>query len=153
MDPFMREAFAEAEKGIEDGDGGPFGAVVVKNGTIVARGHNEVVKRNDPTAHAEILAIRNASALLQDFNLSGCELYVTGEPCPMCFSAIHWAHIDKVYYCNTKQEAADIGFDDAFISEVILGKKSDPIPFIHTPDEGCRTLFKAWAEDPDKVPY
>ena len=89
MNKFMEEAFREAQKGIAAGDGGPFGAVIVKDGEIIARGHNEVVKTNDPTSHAEMSAIRNASSRLQNFKLEGCTLYVTGEPCPMCFSAIH----------------------------------------------------------------
>jgi len=149
----MKEAFLEAKRGIESGDGGPFGAVLVKEGEIIARGHNEVIKTNDPTAHAEMVTIRNATALLNDFSLEGCTLYVTGEPCPMCFSAIHWAHIEKVYYCNTKEDAAQIGFDDTFITEIIEGKKKDPISFIHIPDEKCKTLFLQWYEDPDKTPY
>ncbi len=149
----MQSAWEEAKKGIEAGDGGPFGAVIVKEGKVIARGHNEVVKSNDPTAHAEIMAIRRASAILKDFSLKGCTLYVTGEPCPMCFSAIHWAHIDTVYYCNTKKDAAAIGFDDQFISEIILGKKKDPISFVHTPNEACHILFTQWYEDPDRTDY
>ena len=153
MDKFMQEAFLEAQKGIDTGEGGPFGAVIVKEGKIIAYGHNEVVKTNDPTAHAEMVTIRQASSTLQSFSLEGCTLYVTGEPCPMCFSAIHWARIDKVYYCNTKKDAAKIGFDDQFITEVILGKKEDPIPFIHTPDERCHVLFSQWYNDPEKILY
>jgi len=153
MTHFMQEAFAEAKRGIAAGDGGPFGAVIVKEGKIIARGHNEVIKSNDPTAHAEIVAIRNASATLQSFKLEGCTLYVTGEPCPMCFSAIHWAHIEKVYYCNTKEDAAEIGFDDAFITEIIEGKRKDPIPFVHLPDRACKILFSQWYDNPDKIPY
>jgi len=149
----MKEAFSEAEKGIAAGDGGPFGAVIVKEGKIIARGHNEVIKSNDPTAHAEMVAIRKASSYLQSFILEGCTLYVTGEPCPMCFSAIHWAHIDKVYYCNTKKDAAEIGFDDAFITEIIEGKKRDPISFVHMPNTACKILFSQWYDDPDKIPY
>ena len=149
----MQEAFAEAKKGIENGDGGPFGAVLVKDGKIIARGHNEVIKHNDPTAHAEMVTIRKASSQLENFSLEGTTLYVTGEPCPMCFSAIHWAHIEKVYYCNTKMDAAEIGFDDAFITEIIEGKKEDPVSFTHLPDEACKTLFKAWYDDPKKMPY
>lgn len=149
----MQMAWEEAQKGIRSGDGGPFGAVIIKDGEVIASAHNEVVKSNDPTAHAEILSIRKASAYLKSFSLEGCILYVTGEPCPMCFSAIHWAHIDKVYYCNTKNDAARIGFDDQFITEVILGKKEDPIPFIHTPDAQCNVLFSQWYDDPQKTPY
>jgi len=149
----MQEAFLEAQKGIEAGDGGPFGAVIVKDGTIISRGHNEVIKSNDPTAHAEMIAIRKASSILQSFKLEGCSLYVTGEPCPMCFSAIHWAHIDRVYYCNTKEDAAKIGFDDSLITEIILGKRKDPVLFAHTPHQECNRLFMQWYKDPEKVPY
>ncbi len=149
----MALAFGEAKKGIEAGHGGPFGCVIVKDGEVIARGHNEVARTNDPTAHAEIVTIRRASQKLESFSLAGCILYVTGEPCPMCFSAIHWARIDKVVYCNTKADAAAIGFDDAFITEIILGEKPDPIPFVHRPDDACRALFRQWYDDPEKVPY
>ena len=153
MDRFMQAAFEEAKKGIESGDGGPFGAVIVKEGEIIACGHNEVIGSNDPTAHAEMLVIRKASAVLEHFSLKGCTLYATGEPCPMCFSAIQWAHIDKVYYCYTKDDAAKIGFDDTFITEIILGKEKNPIPFVHTPERVCQKLLTQWFENPDKVPY
>ncbi|WP_294957784.1 nucleoside deaminase [Sulfurovum sp.] len=153
MAHFMHAAMEEAKKGIEAGDGGPFGAVIVKEGKIIAAAHNEVIKSNDPTAHAEIMAIRKASSKLRHFSLEGCTLYVTGEPCPMCFSAIHWAHIDKVYYCNTKADAAKIGFDDSLITQIILGKQKDPVSFIHTPNQQCQALFTQWYEAPDKVQY
>jgi guanine deaminase len=153
MEKFMKMALEEAQRGISRGDGGPFGAVIVKDGVVIAKGHNEVVKSNDPTAHAEIVAIRKASQVLNSFHLEGCELYVTGEPCPMCFSAIHWAHLARVVYCNTKIEAAEIGFDDAFIAEIILGKRPDPIRFEHHPQPECRKLFRTWYENPDKVLY
>jgi guanine deaminase len=149
----MQAAWQEAKKGIEAGHGGPFGAVIVKEGEIIASGHNEVIKTNDPTAHAEMVVIRRASRALGRFSLEDCELYVTGEPCPMCFSAIHWAHLDRIYYCNTKADAAAIGFDDAFITEIIEGKRPDPITFEHRPDDACHTLFKQWYDNPDKVPY
>ncbi len=125
MPDFMQIAFKEAKEGVEAGHGGPFGAVIVKDDKVIAKAHNEVLKRNDPTAHAEILAIQEASKKVASFWLEECELYATGEPCPMCFSAIHWAKIKKVYYCNTKEEAASIGFDDAFITEIIQNKKPD----------------------------
>jgi len=149
----MQAALEEAQKGIEKGEGGPFGAVIVKDGKIIARGHNEVVGSNDPTAHAEMVAIRKASTLLKSFKLEGCELYATGEPCPMCFSAIQWAHINKVYYCNTKTDAAKIGFDDTFITRIIRGEVDNPIPFIHTPHAVCGELLTQWFEKPDKIPY
>jgi guanine deaminase len=100
-----------------------------------------------------MVAIRKAAKVLNTFSLEGCTLYSTGEPCPMCFSAIHWAHIDKVYYCNTKEEAAYIGFDDTLITEMIQNKKQSTIPFIHTAEQQCKTLLTQWYEKPDKVPY
>jgi len=153
MHPFMREAFREAEYGVASGHGGPFGAVIVKDGTIIARAHNEVVKTNDPTAHAEMLAIRKASAAVENFRLEGCILYTTGEPCPMCFSAIHWAHIEKVYYCNTKEDAARQGFDDTVITQILTAERKDPIPFLHQPDSACASLLIRWFESEQKIPY
>ena len=101
MNKYMKAAIEEAENGIHAGDGGPFGCVIVKDGEIIGKGHNEVVKRKDPTCHGEIMAIHEASRTLDSFDLSGCELYTTGEPCPMCMGAILWANIDRVYYgCN-----------------------------------------------------
>jgi len=149
----MQAAIEEAQKGVSAGDGGPFGAVIVKDGEIIAKAHNEVVKENDPTAHAEIVAIRRASARLGTYVLGGCVLYTTGEPCPMCFSAIHWAHIDKVYYCNTKEDAEAIGFDDAFITKVLCKEIPSPIPFVRLSSNSCRKLFIAWYTSPNKKPY
>ncbi len=150
---FMKRALEEAQKGVDAGDGGPFGAVIVKGGEIIAAGHNEVVKNNDPTAHAEIVTIRKASRKLAHFHLTGCQLYITAEPCPMCFAAIHWAHIEKVFYCNTKTQSAQIGFDDTIITEIIEHRRPNPIVFVHTPMESCHTLFKKWFDKPDKVLY
>ena len=149
----MQIAYEEAKKGIEAGEGGPFGAVVVRDGTIIARAHNEVLKRNDPTAHAEVLAIRRACEKIGHFELKGCELYATGEPCPMCFSAIHWARLKKVIFCNTKQDAASIGFDDQFITDILLKKRKSPIVFIHKPQDACKTLLHFWEVKEDKVLY
>ncbi len=153
MEKFMKIAFEEAKEGIEKGDGGPFGAVIVKSGKVVASGHNMVVGSNDPTAHAEIVAIRRASDRLGSFHLKGCTLYVTAEPCPMCFAAIHWAHIEKVVYCNTKEQSASIGFDDSLIYEILEGKRRDMVEFLHTPHEQCEELFKKWYEDPERILY
>jgi len=150
---YLRLALEEAEKGVEAGDGGPFGAVIVHEGEVIATAHNEVLSSNDPTAHAEIRAIRIASAKLNRFHLEGCTLYCTGEPCPMCFGAIHWARLDKVVYCNTKAEAAAIGFDDTFITEILLGKRPDPIPFVHRDEQSCKRVLKLWEEKEDKIPY
>jgi guanine deaminase len=119
---FMREAIIESEKNLETGDGGPFGAVVVRNGKIIGRGHNEVIKNADPTCHGEIQAIRDACKHLQTYDLTGCELYTSAMPCPMCLGAIIWANIKVVYYGNTAQDTAQIGFRDDFIYRFIEGK-------------------------------
>src|ERR1700712_5002183 len=112
---FMQMAIDLAEYNVKEGQGGPFGAVIVKDGMVLARSANKVVPTNDPTAHAEISAIRLACQELGTYNLEGCEIYTSCEPCPMCLGAIYWARIDKIYYANTKADAADIGFDDHFI--------------------------------------
>ena len=153
MDPFMALAFQEAEEGMRLGEGGPFGAVIVKDNKVIASSHNEVLKRNDPTAHAEIVAIREASSKLESFHLKGCTLYVTGEPCPMCFSAIHWAHLEAVYYVTTKEEASAVGFDDTLITEIIQGKYAESIPFVHTPHPAGQKLLNAWKSNPQHISY
>ena len=112
MNKFMRMAIKEAKKGIESHHGGPFGAVIVKDGKVVGKGHNQVLKNNDPTCHGEMMAIHKACKNLKTFDLSGCVLYTTGEPCPMCYAAILWANIDKVYYGCTIQDNENIGFRD-----------------------------------------
>ena len=112
MNKFMRMAIKEAKKGIESNNRGPFGAVIVKDGKVVGKGHNQVLKNNDPTCHGEMMAIHKACKNLKTFDLSGCELYTTGEPCPMCYAAILWANIDKVYYGCTIQDNENIGFRD-----------------------------------------
>jgi len=119
---FMREAIIESEKNLKTGDGGPFGAVVVRNGKIIGRGHNEVIKNSDPTCHGEIQAIRDACKYLQTYDLTGCELYTSAMPCPMCLGAIIWANIKVVYYGNSAQDTAQIGFRDDFIYRFIEGK-------------------------------
>ena len=149
----MALAFQEAQEGIDRGEGGPFGAVIVKENRVIARAHNEVLKRNDPTAHAEILAIQSASAALNHFHLSGCVLYTTGEPCPMCFAAIHWAHLEKVVYCMSKADAEKIGFDDTFITDIMIHKIPEVISFVHEPAEVCHKLYTKWFESSDKIVY
>ena len=113
MNKYMRMAIAEARKGIRNGHGGPFGAVIVKDGEVIGKGHNQVLKNNDPTCHGEMMAIHKACKKLGTFDLSGCELYTTGEPCPMCMSAILWANIEKVYYGCNIIDTEEIGFRDA----------------------------------------
>lgn len=116
---FMKEAIQLSIDNVTSGKGGPFGAVVVKDGKIIARGANSVTSNNDPTAHAEVMAIREACKILNTFQLTGCEIYTSCEPCPMCLGAIYWARPDKLFYANTKQDAAAIEFDDNFIYEEI----------------------------------
>ena len=149
----MELALEEAKRGIDAGDGGPFGALIVKDDKVIALRHNEVVKNNDPTAHAEIVTIREAAQKLANFHLNGCHLYVTAQPCPMCFAAIHWAHIEKVFYCNTQIQSAKIGFDDVLITEIIKQHTKDPIKFTHTPKHQCQELFKYWNNNPHKIRY
>jgi guanine deaminase len=153
-DQFMREAIKLADEGMQSGRGGPFGCVVVRNGQVVARGSNRVTSTNDPTAHAEVTAIREACTTLKTFKLADCELYTSCEPCPMCLSAIYWAHIPTVYYGNTRADAAGIGFDDDFIyQQVALAPDKRAIkmtPFLR--DETLAT-FKNWANKADKVLY
>ncbi|MEN8152967.1 MAG: nucleoside deaminase [Acidobacteriota bacterium] len=151
---FLNIAINEAEKGMNDNDGGPFGAVIVKDGNIIAAAHNEVISSNDPTAHAEIIAIRKASKKLGRFDLSDCEIYSTCEPCPMCFAAIHWAKIKTLYFGCDNRDAAKIGFDDKFIYDVIRGNSVEKqVKTIQSGRDECLTLFKSWENKKDKVQY
>lgn len=154
MDKFMKEAVEEALKGVRENHGGPFGAVIVKNGEIISKAHNEVIKNNDPTDHAEMMAIREASKKLERFDLSDCELYTSCEPCPMCFAAIHWAKIKKVYYGCTREDAASIGFDDNYIYDVIKGVAKEKKVVLEQMgrDLGLKA-FKQWKIKEDKVQY
>ena len=149
----MRMAIRLSEDNVRNG-GGPFGAVIVKDGEIVATGTNRVTADCDPTAHAEVNAIRAACARLGTFDLSGCEIYSSCEPCPMCLGAIYWAHLDKLYYGNDKKDAAGIGFDDAFIYRELDLKPEDRSLKSERllPDEASNA-FRQWAENPDKVEY
>ena len=154
MQTFMREAIRLSEDKMRQGYGGPFGAVVVRNGEIVARGFNNVLISKDPTAHAEVDAIRKASEALDTFDLSDCELYTSCEPCPMCLGAIYWARFRKVYYGNTCQDAANIGFDDALIYEEIgkpLAERKIPMQQL-LPGE-ARKVFEAWEQNADRKNY
>lgn len=150
---FMREAIALAVESVVAG-GGPFGAVVVKDGRIVSRGSNRVTLANDPTAHAEVNAIRQAAATLGTFDLSGCELYTSCEPCPMCLGAIYWAHIDKVYYGCTKADAKEAGFDDSFIyDEMPLPHEARRLASERILGDEAMAAFRAWGEKTDKIKY
>lgn len=141
----MRIAIALSEENVREGKGGPFGAVIVKDGEVIAQSANRVVPDNDPTAHAEVAAIRLACKALNSFDLSGCSIYASCEPCPMCLGAIYWARIDKVYYANTKLDAAAIGFDDAFIYEELDCKMEDrKIQHEQMLHEEAFGAFKLW---------
>lgn len=151
---FMREAIRLSIEKMEAGFGGPFGAVVVRNGEIIARGYNNVLATNDPTAHAEVDAIRKACQALGTYQLTDCDLYTSCEPCPMCLGAIYWARPRKVYYGNTKQDAAKIGFDDQFIYEELDKNLSERfIPMEQLLHEEALEGFKAWERKPDKSQY
>jgi guanine deaminase len=150
---FMREAIRLSRDSVKNG-GGPFGAVIVKNGEIIASASNKVTQENDPTAHAEVSAIRIAAKKLNTFDLSGCEIYTSCEPCPMCFGAVYWAHIDKLYFANTKDDAKSIGFDDSFIYEEIDQSHGErKIPNIQMLRDEAFEAFKDWKNKEDKVEY
>lgn len=150
---FMKEAVLLSRKSIESG-GGPFGALVVKDGEIIGRGRNLVASTFDPTAHAEITAIRDAAAHLGDFDLEGCEIYSSCEPCPMCLGAIYWARIKKVYYANTQEDAEQAGFaDKAIYKQIGLPMEQRDVKMIHVSDPDARAVMDAWAEMEDKVEY
>ena len=150
---FMIEAIGLSVDNLEKG-GGPFGAVIVKDGKIIARGANSVTIANDPTAHAEVNAIRKAADVLGTFDLSGCEIYTSCEPCPMCLGAIYWARLDKIYYANTKNDAKDIGFDDSFIYEELEKPLAErKVQAIQMEREKALIAFKMWQESEDKIEY
>jgi guanine deaminase len=151
---FMQAAIDLSLKGPRENKGGPFGAVVVKDGRIIGRGSNQVTSSNDPTAHAEVVAIREACKNLNSFQLEGCELYTSCEPCPMCLGAIYWARPDRVYYANTREDAAGIGFDDSMIYGELDKKFSErKIPFIQLGREQALLAFKEWNDKGDKTLY
>lgn len=151
MNEFMKIAIEEAQKGIHAGHGGPFGAVIVKDGKIVGKGHNMVVAEKDATLHGEMVAIKNASKALDTFDLSGCEIYTTGEPCPMCLGAIMWANIDKVYYGGTSKDIDSIGFRDDRFYDIINNSKKE---FVKELDrDECLKLFEEYKNIADKTNY
>lgn len=150
---WMRQAIALSSRNIDNG-GGPFGAVIVKDGEIVARGANRVTADNDPTAHAEVNAIREAARKLGTFDLSGCDIYTSCEPCPMCLSAIYWAHIDRIFYANTQYDAKAIDFDDSFIyTQLALAPEQRSIPAQRMLGEEAIAVFEAWRDKEDKIEY
>ncbi len=152
--PFMEEAIRLSFQTMRNGTGGPFGAVIVKDGEIIARGFNQVVSLHDPTAHAEVVAIREACKVLDTFQLSDCEMYTSCEPCPMCFGAIHWSRIKKVYYANTREDAAKIGFDDeAIYIDIAKPNEQRQRPMLQMMNNEALEAFKEWLVKEDKRPY
>jgi guanine deaminase len=150
----MRMAVAEARRGVRAGEGGPFGAVIVRDGVPIARGHNRVVAANDPTAHAEIVALRRAARKLGRFHLPDCVLFTTCEPCPMCLAAIHWARIKVFWYGCTRRDAARIGFADKDIYEFMAGRPAKGVPRGRPLLRGdCLEVFAEWFGRRDRVPY
>lgn len=149
----MRRAIALSEKSVRTG-GGPFGAVIAKDGEIIAEASNTVTLDHDPTAHAEVNAIRQAARKLGTFDLTGCDIYTSCEPCPMCLGAIYWAHLDRIYYANNRKDAARIGFDDDFIYNEIALQPADRHKQMQTllPEE-ARKAFDMWMESKDKTTY
>jgi guanine deaminase len=150
-DWFLAQAIEEAVAGVQAGHGGPFGALVVRDGRVLGRGHNRVTSAVDPTAHAEVVAIRDACAALGEFALPGAVLYASCEPCPMCAAAIYWARIERTYYAATRSDAAQAGFDDAALHERLAGSDSLPLQHIEHPRSG--EPFRAWAASAARVPY
>jgi guanine deaminase len=151
---FMARAIQLSLENVRSGRGGPFGTVVVKEGNVVAEGVNQVTATNDPTAHAEVLAIRQACQKLRCFELGGCDLYTSCEPCPMCLGAIYWARIDKVYFGNLAKDAAKLGFDDSAIYRELTQPYSQrEIPMIQMMREEALAAFRAWEENPGKILY
>lgn len=151
---FMEKAIALATENVTSSRGGPFGAVIVRGGEIVATGTNLVTAINDPTAHAEVVAIRNAAAALATFDLTGCEIYSSCEPCPMCLAAIYWAHCDAIFYGNTSADAAEAGFDDAVLYEEIKRPLDQRrIPAINLLREKAISNFEAWRQFAGRIDY
>lgn len=151
---WLAEAVSLAKAGLEEKGGGPFGAVIVRNGNLVGGGWNQVTRNLDPTAHAEVVAIRHACQSLRRFDLRGCELFTSCEPCPMCLAAIYWARIDRVFYACSREDAARAGFDDQFIYDQIgldLSKRS--LPMVQVGCEAADGLFREWIAKTDKIPY
>ena len=150
---FIRQAIEMAVISVRR-DGGPFAALVVKDGVVIATGTNQVTRGNDPTAHAEIVAIREACRVLGDFQLTGCDIYASCEPCPMCLGAIYWARPSRVFFAATRQEAAAAGFDDAFIyQQIAVPPAQRTIPMIHLADELCHQPFEEWSGKLDRRRY
>lgn len=151
---FMRRAIALSRQKMEENCGGPFGAVIVRDGEIIGEGWNRVTSDADPTAHAEVTAIRAACKSIGDFSLKGCEIYTSCEPCPMCLAAIYWARLERVYYANTRKDAAAIGFDDEFLyCEIGLPEEQRALACLRILPVEARAVFDAWHGKADKTRY
>lgn len=151
---FMMEAIALSQKGIDSNEGGPFGCVIVKDDKIIGRGNNKVINNTDPTAHAEIVAIREACRNIGFFQLTDCEIYTSCEPCPMCLGAIYWARPKIIYYANNRDDAASIGFDDSLIySEMNMDLENRKIPMVNIKRLAAVKVFKNWADKNNKTLY
>jgi guanine deaminase len=151
---FMRMAIDLATENVRTGKGGPFGAVVVRNGEVIAAAANSVTRTNDPTAHAEVNAIRAACAKLGVFQLDGCDVYTSCEPCPMCLAAIYWSHCRKIYYGNTAQDAAAAGFDDSFLYEEVKRPVSErSIPIVQMMGPEASESFETWKQSTERIDY
>lgn len=154
QDSFMARAIALSLENIRANQGGPFAALIVKDAEIISEGANRVTSTNDPTAHAEIVAIREACRKLKRFDLTGCEIYASCEPCPMCLGAIYWARIAKIYFANTAADAAKIGFDDSLIyGEIRRPPAERRIPVVPLMRDAAIKVFRAWEAKPDKISY
>lgn len=150
----MTEAVKLSQDMMRQNIGGPFGAVIARDGAVIARGWNKVTSDNDPTAHAEVIAIRNACTELGTFDLSGCDIYTSCEPCPMCLAAIYWARLDNIYYANTRDDAAAIGFDDEFLYREVatpIAERSKPMVKIQS--DQAAAVFAEWMNKTDKTQY
>lgn len=150
----MQEAITLSKEKMQENQGGPFGAIVVKDKVIIGRGWNQVTSANDPTAHAEIMAVREACLRLGSFHLEGCEVYTSCEPCPMCLGALYWAKVKAVYYANTRHDAAQIGFSDEFIyREMVLPPGKRTLKMVQLDQSEALKIFEAWKQKEDKVEY
>jgi guanine deaminase len=152
--PFLEETIRLSREKMIAGEGGPFGAVIVRDGRIVGRGWNRVTSTNDPTAHAEIVAIRNTCTHVQSFSLAGCEIYSSCEPCPLCLAAIYWAHLDRIHYTADCDDAAAVGFDDrAFYAEFAKSRADRRIPMDQALRDQAQAVLYEWAAKPDRIRY
>lgn len=150
----MKEAVLLSQKGLQNNEGGPFGCVIVKDNEIIGRGNNKVTSSSDPTAHAEIIAIREACKYLGTFQLNECEIYTSCEPCPMCLGAIYWARIKTIYFANSREDAAAVGFDDSMIyDEMNADYRNRKIPIINIADEEAKKVFEIWSDKKNRIIY